>query len=347
MRSFENGFLERHPVSHGIARSLRHLGELKGRQDLYKQQTPQILETLRQRAAIQSTESSNRIEQVTAPPERIRDLVARGSTPRNRPEQEIVGYRDVLATIHANHAGMEPTVGLVRQIHRDLYAYTATRGGEWKITDNQIIAREPDGAVVVRFQPVPAYATPESMQHLHTGFAHAWSEEEVDRTLIVAAYVLDFLCIHPFLDGNGRVARLLTLLLLYRAGFEVGRYISLERIVEGTKESYYDALVASSRGWHEGGHTLTPWFEYLLGVVTMAYREFEQRVGAVTTARGAKRQMVNDAIEHAVGDFTVADILEGCPMVSIDLIRRMLQEGRKEGRFECLGRGPRARWRRV
>jgi len=323
------------------------LGEMKGRQDLFRQQTPQVLETLRQQAIIQSTESSNRIEQVTAPLGRIRDLVAHGDTPRNRSEQEIAGYRDVLATIHANFAAMNLTVGLVRQIHRDLYAYTPTRGGQWKAADNQIVERRPDGQVVVRFTPVPAHATPEAMEHLHEGFAREWTAERVDRTLVLAAYVLDFLCIHPFPDGNGRVARLVTLLLLYQAGYDVGRYISLERIVERTKESYYDALVQSSRGWHDGVHDLTPWFEYLFGVVTLAYREFEERVGTVTTARGAKRRMILDAIERMQGDFSAAEIHEACPMVSIDLIRKVLQEGRKGGSLQCLGRGPKAKWRRV
>jgi Fic family protein len=339
--------LERNLVPHGIAQSLRLIGEFKGKQDLFQQQTPQVLETLRQRAIIQSTESSNRIEQVTAPIERIRDLVARGSKPRNRSEQEIAGYRDVLATIHTNYANMQLSIGLVRQMHRDMYAYTPNRGGEWKVADNQIVERGADGQAVVRFKPVPAFATPDAMEQLQAGLIQVRNEQKVEPLLLIAAYILDFLCIHPFLDGNGRTARLLTLLMLYQAGYQVGRYISLERIIEQTKESYYDALARSSVDWHDGQHSLKPWTEYLLGVIMAAYRELEQRVGQVTSARGAKRHMIADAIDHIAGEFSTAELQELCPMVSIDLIRKVLREGRQQGLYECLGRGPKAKWRRL
>lgn len=347
MRSFDKDYLARIPLSHRLSQTLLALGEWKGHQELYARQTPQVLETLREAAIIQSTESSNRIEQVTAPLRRIQDLVAQKTTPANRSEEEIAGYRDVLNTIHANFRDIPFTVGVVLQLHRDLYAHTLTPGGRFKMADNEIRETYADGTVAVRFKPLSAVETPAAMDLLHERFSQAWEAGDVTRVLLVPAYVLDFLCIHPFTDGNGRMARLLTLLLLYHAGFEVGRYISLERIVERSRETYYEALGLSSQGWHEGQHTLLPWTEYFLGVVTAAHKEFESRVGKLTSARGAKRQMVLDAIAHSYGTFTVADLQEACPNVSLDFIRLLLKKEREAGRVECLDRGPKARWRRV
>lgn len=346
MKSFGPDFLDGFPVSLGTLRAVGALREFKGRQDLHKRQIPQALETLRQAAVIQSTESSNRIEGVTAPLKRIQALVAEKTTPRDRPEQEIAGYRDVLNAIHANYADIPFTTGVVLQFHRDLYKY-AGDGGHWKNSDNAIVERHPDGTKVIRFKPVPAFSTPEHMEHLHELFRAAWNEAKVERLLLIAAYVLDFLCIHPFPDGNGRMARLLTLLLLYHAGYEAGRYISLERIIEDSKESYYDTLMQSSQGWHEGRHDLVPWVEYFLGIVTAAYNELERRVGTLTSARGAKSEMVLDAIRATFGEFSVKEIQARCPHVSIDLIRRILRQQRESGNLECLGRGPDARWRRL
>ena len=217
MKSFERGYLDRLPISLELLRAVGMLREFKGRQELYKRQIPQALETLQQAAVIQSTESSNRIEGVVAPLKRIQALVAGKTTPRDRSEQEIAGYRDVLNTIHANHAEIPFKPGIVLQFHRDLYQY-AGGGGQWKGTDNDIVERQANGKTVLRFKPVPAFATPDHMERLHERFDHAWNEGKVEPLLLIAAYVLDFLCIHPFPDGNGRMARLLTLLLLYHAG---------------------------------------------------------------------------------------------------------------------------------
>ncbi|QFS47095.1 Fic family protein [Nostoc sphaeroides] len=347
MQSFEPGFIERQPITQNLLRTVRLIGEYKGKQELFKEQSPQVLETLRQAAIIQSTESSNRIEGITAPLERIKELVAEKTTPRDRSEQEIAGYRDVLTTIHTSYAHIPFTPGVVLQLHRDLYQFTVGEGGRWKSVDNEISETYPDGRKVVRFQPVPAYATPDAMQRLHEQFNRLFESEEIEPLLLIPTYILDFLCIHPFSDGNGRMARLLTLLLLYKADYEVGRFISLERIVERTKESYYDTLYQSSQNWHQGQHSLLPWWEYFLGVVVLsAYREFEQRVGLVSSVKGAKTAMVLDAISNIPGDFSIKDLQERCPTVGIDLIRRILRLERTEGRLECLGRGPDARWRK-
>ncbi|OCQ92637.1 cell filamentation protein Fic [Nostoc sp. MBR 210] len=345
MQSFEPGFIESQPITQNLLRTIRLIGEYKGKQDLFKEQSPQILETLRQAAVIQSTESSNRIEGITAPLERIKKLVAEKTTPRDRSEQEIAGYRDVLTTIHTSYNHIPFTPGVVLQLHRDLYQFTAAEGGRWKSVDNEISETYPDGRKIVRFQPVPAYGTPDAMERLHEKFNRLFESEEIEPLLLIPTYVLDFLCIHPFTDGNGRMARLLTLLLLYKAGYEVGRFISLERIVERTKESYYDTLYQSSQNWHQGQHSLLPWWEYFLGVIILsAYREFEQRVGLVSSAKGAKTAMVLDAISNIPGDFSIKDLQERCPTVGIDLIRRILRQERNLGRLECLGRGPDAHW---
>ncbi len=347
MQSFEPGFIERQLITQNLLRTIRLIGEYKGKQELFKEQSPQVLETLRQAAIIQSTESSNRIEGITAPLERIKELVAEKTTPRDRSEQEIAGYRDVLTTIHTSYAHIPFTPSVILQLHRDLYQFTIGEGGRWKSTDNVISETYPDGTKVIRFQPVAAYATPSAMERLHERFNRLWQSEEIEPLLLIPTYVLDFLCIHPFSDGNGRMARLLTLLLLYKAGYEVGRFISLERIVERTKESYYDTLYQSSQSWHQGQHSLLPWWEYFLGVVVLsAYRDFEQRVGLVTSVKGAKTAMVLDAINNIVGDFSIKDLQEQCPTVGIDLIRRILRQERNAGRLECLGRGPDARWRK-
>lgn len=259
MSSFEREFLEKQPIPHSLLRTIRLLGEYRGKEALFIQQTPQVLESLRQVAIIQSTESSNRIEGIEAPPARIKKLVEHKTTPKNRSEQEIAGYRDALATIHANHANMPFTTGIVLQLHRDLYQFVAQQGGRWKMADNEISETRSDGTKVTRFRPIPAHQTPEAMERLHALFKEQWDRGEIDPLLLIPAYVLDFLCIHPFTDGNGRMARLLTLLLLYQSGFEVGRYISLEYLIENQREGYYDAFYKSSQDWHEGEQTLLLW----------------------------------------------------------------------------------------
>jgi Fic family protein len=346
MKSFRKARVARQTITQEMLRSVRLLGEFKGREGLYRQQFPQALEILRQVAIIQSTESSNRIEGVTAPLKRIEALLARKTTPRDRSEQEIAGYRDVLNTIHTNYPNIPFTTGIVLQFHRDLYRYVERRGGRWKPVDNEIAEVLPNGTRKLRFSPVPAAATPEFMEHLHTDFNRLWKQERVERLLLIPAYLLDFLCIHPFLDGNGRLARLLALLLLYQAGFQVGRFISLESLIEQSKETYYDALYKSSAGWHKGKHDLRPWTEYFLGVLTAAYRDFETRVGALSTARGAKTQLVLDAIRSLPDGFRMVDLERACPTVTRDMIRVVLNKLKKRDEIWCEGKGTAAVWRK-
>ena len=344
MTSLGPGFIEGQPVTQRLLQDVRLVGEYKGKQDLFREQSPQILETLLQTSIIQSTESSNRIEGVTALPARMKELLEEKTAPRDRPEQEIAGYRDVLNTIHGNHAHIPLTPNVVLQFHRDLYKFTSEKGGAWKSVDNDVTETLEDGTEIVRFKPVAAYATPEAMERLHDRFDALWSSTKVEPLLLIASYVLDFLCIHPFRDGNGRMARLLTLLLLYKAGYEAGRFISLERIVEDSKDSYYDTLYESSQGWHEGEHDPLPWWEYFLGLVLAAYKEFEDRVGLLTTSRGAKREMVLNAVELLPRKFQVADVERLSPGVSRPTINRTLAGLREEGRITCTKPGRAATW---
>jgi len=346
MKSFEGGKVGAQPISQTVLQSVRVLGEFKGHQALYARQTPHVLDALRQAAIVQSTESSNRIEGVVASLGRIQAIVAHQSPPQGRSEQEIAGYRDVLNTVHSSHAHIPFTPNIVRQLHGDLYKYTTAPGGKWKSTDNEIVERAPDGTRVVRFQPTPAWATSGAMDKLHAQFNPLWKEGEVEPLLLIAAYVLDFLCIHPFLDGNGRLSRLLTLLLLYQAGYEVGRYIGLERIVEESKEGYYAALGRSSQGWHEGQHDLQPWTEYWLGTLLAAYRELEGRVETLSSARGAKTAMVLEAFARLPGEFRLTDLERACPHVTRDMIRVVLNRLKQEGRVQAVGRGAGAVWRK-
>jgi Fic family protein len=346
MKSLNSEYILKQSITHNLLQTIRRIGEYKGKQDLYKEQSPQVLETLRQTAVIQSTESSNRLEGITAPQERIRELVVRKTTPRNRSEQEITGYRDVLNTIHGNYSEIPFTTGIVLQFHRDLFQFFPSQGGKWKPADNEITEILPDGTRNVRFHPLSAHLTSEAMETLHKNYTELRQSGKIEPLLLISTYILDFLCIHPFLDGNGRMARLLTLLLLYKDGYEVGRFISLEQMVEQTKEGYYETLYNSSQGWHDMRHNILPWWEYFLGVMLFgSYREFERRVGLVATGRGTKTAMVLDAIRHFRGDFTIRELQELCPNVGIDLIRRILRSQRNTGKLECLGRGPTAAWR--
>ena len=347
-KSFENSVRACQALNQGLLQSVRLVGEYRGKEALFKQQSPQVLQALRDSALIQSTESSNRIEGVVAPPQRIRDLVANRTQPANRSEQEIAGYRDVLNTVHTNFADMQLTSHLVLQFHRDLFQFVPGGGGTWKNTDNDITETRPDGTTFVRFKPLAAHLTPDAMQRMHDGYRQTLDAGVVEPLLSVATYVLDFLCIHPFADGNGRMARLLSLLLLYQAGYEVGRYISLEGMIERTKEGYYDSLYASSQGWHEGAHSLLPWWEYFVGVMLVkAYREFEDRISVTNARRGAKRDLAREAVRGLPNRFRYADLERALPTVSRPTIARALRELRAEGAIRCLKSGRDATWEKL
>ena len=253
----------------------------------------------------------------------------------------------MLNTIHTHPADIRLTSNVVLQLHRDLFQFVPGGGGRWKSTNNDITESRSDGTTWVRFRPVPAHLTAGAMDRLHTGFQATLDSGTVEPLLLIPTYVLDFLCIHPFADGNGRMARLLSLLLLYQSRYDVGRYIALEAAIEDTKAGYYDALHASSQHWHEGRHSLIPWWEYFVGVMLVkAYRQFEDRVGTRSAKRGAKREMVRGVVTRLPQRFRYADLERALPAVSRPTIARALRELSAEGLVRCVARGRDASWER-
>ncbi len=343
MKSFVDDKLKQWVVPHRVISMIRQIGEYKGKQELFKHQKPDLIENLRQVAVIRSTESSNRIEGIVADPKRLRAIVREGSKPLNRPESEIAGYRDVLSTIYESYKDIPFTPLVVLQFHRDLLKYTVESGGCWKSTDNMITTVMPDGSSSLRFQPVSAFETERYMTELHKCFQTQLHNQD-EALLLIPAYVLDFLCIHPFLDGNGRLSRLLSTLLLHQQGYEVARYISLERVIEDSKVSYYDTLYRSSQGWHEGKHDVLPWIEYWLSTVLAAYRDFESRIDLSTDANSNKSAMVETAVLNLKPTFTTAMVCDACPGVSRALIKRVLADLQEAGRLTSVGRGRGAKW---
>ena len=346
MKSLERSFLEQQSIPLEFAGTLRLLGEYRGKQELYTRQTPQVLNTLRQVAIIQSTESSNRIEGIEVEEKRLRLLLEKGATPENRSEAEVLGYKNILSQIHVSHDRFSITPETILKIHRDMLSRTALPAGMWKTKDNTIEERLPDGRWITRFVPVSARETSFYMSELCTRFNRLWDEGRIDRLLLIHAFVLDFLCIHPFPDGNGRVSRLLSVLLLYQCGYEVGRYVSLERLIEESKEDYYRILNRVSEKWHTGEHSILPWWQYSFGILIEAYREFEDRVGIIGSSRGAKTAQVREAIEHLPETFSAGDVSRTCPGVSRPMIRVVLESLRREGKVEVLATGRGAKWRK-
>lgn len=324
--------------------TMRALGEYRGKQQLYFAQSPEVLSDLRQIAVIESTESSNRLEGVVVPKDRLKSLVIKNATPKSRSEQEVAGYRDALGLIHESAENMPYSDGVVRQLHTMLYSYMPQTGGQWKATNNDIIERHPDGTMRLRFRPVAAHLTPMAMADLVGQYRIASDRHLADPLVLIPLSVLDFLCIHPFPDGNGRVARLVTLLLLYQCDYAVGRYISLERIFEESKESYYETLEASSQGWHEGQHDVRPWLDYFWGALLRAYREFEERVGTIERGRGAKGDRVRAEVHKRMMPFSISEIEQACPGISRDTVRMVLRAMKAEGLIASTGKGRGAKW---
>lgn len=327
--------------------TLAEIGSFQGKQALYGDQMPDVLKAMRRIAQVESTESSNRIEGIEAPRKRIQGIVLENTNPENRSEQEIAGYRDALTLIHESAREMDFTTGVIRQLHTMMYRYQPQPGGDWKPTDNEIIESRADGSQVVRFRPVSAVGTPHAMEELTSGFIRAHDTEGRPGLIAVPLAILDFLCIHPFSDGNGRTSRLLTLQLLYRMGIEVGRFISLERVIEESKETYYEALKASSVGWHEGTHDPHPWLNYFWGILIRSYKEFSDRVGDLNRGAGGKAMRVRDAVQKMNKPFSLSELQTECPGVSLPTIKRVLGEMKNEGLVMLTGKGRGARWSRL
>lgn len=345
MNSLTIEFLNKLKLTSEQGSTLAKIGEYKGRQELFTHQTPEALETLRQTAIVESSECSNRLEGITASHKRIKALVLHNTTPRDRSEQEIAGYRDALNLIHESALHMKYSVNVCLQLHTMLYRYLPQDGGKWKMTDNEIIEKTEDGSVArVRFKTVSAVATPRAMEQMAENYASAIEKHNKEPLLVAPLAILDFLCIHPFGDGNGRVSRLLTLMTLYHFGYDVGRYISLERIFEESKKTYYETLEASSQRWHQGKHDVHPWLNYYWGVLIRAYKELEERVGTIRTGKGSKTEQIRLVIGRKTMPFSISDIESDCAGISRDMVRVVLRQMRSEGVLTSTGRGPASRW---
>ncbi len=343
LRLFSGNF-ESVPAS--TAWYLSDIAEAKGKQDLFTKQSPQRLKALREHALIESAVSSNRIEGVEVDQSRIATIIFGKPLLQDRDEEEVQGYRQALDLIHEQGAELSISEETILTLHR-LARGEIWDAGRYKEKDGDIIEKYSDGHSRVRFKTVPAAATPSCMRELVALNNEAIRDRKIPHAVLMAAFNLDFLCIHPFRDGNGRVSRLLLLLQCYHLGFEVGRYISLERLIEQNKERYYETLEQSSEGWHEGNHDPWPYINYLLFIIKTAYREFEQRLGMVKSPRGEKTDIVLRAIDRMQAPFSVAELRKECPNVSVDMIRRVLKNLRAKTQVECLGRGQNARWRKA
>ena len=324
---------------------LTDLAEARGKQELFTRQSPQKLKVLREHALIESAISSNRIEGVEVDKSRVATLIFGKPALRDRDEEEVRGYRDALKLIHESGAKLPIAETTIKRLHK-LCRGQVWDAGRYKEKDVDIIQTYADGRSRVRFKSVPAKQTPRAMAEMVELWERGWREKWVHPLVLTAALTLDFLCIHPFRDGNGRVSRLLFLLACYHCGIEAGRYIGLERLVEENKERYYEVLEKSSQRWHQGQHDPWPAMNFLLYILNLACQEFEQRVGQLKSPRGAKTELVEQAIENRTGEFGITEMERLCPGVSRDMIRLLLRDLKAAGRVECLGRGPGAKWRK-
>jgi Fic family protein len=334
MRNFDYIKLSEKKWDTDILNLVAKIHECKGRQDLFIRQKPTELDRLTEIAKIQSTEASNRIEGIKTTNTRMRQLFAEKTMPKNRDEDEIMGYRDVLNTIHDRHDYIPVQPAYILQLHRDLMKRAGVSyGGHFKNVQNYINETLEDGTVITRFTPDAPFETPAAIEMICDAYARASAMEEVDMLLVIPSFICDFLCIHPFNDGNGRMSRLLTLLLLYQNGYSVGKYISIEREIEKTKDRYYDVLELSDSGWHEESNDPTPFIRYMLMVVLSCYTEFEDRVG-ILEEKGIKSSaydIVKKYTEQVVGAFTSREVIVNCPSIgrtaTLDSLKRLVDEG--------------------
>ena len=323
-----------------ITALLSVIHEFKGKQELYLNAKPDVLNALMEVAKVQSTTSSNRIEGISTTDVRMRELMSRKTIPRNRNEQEIAGYRDVLKTIHESHDFISITPNILLQLHRDLYSKLPQGiGGHWKLNDNVIEETDASGNTSIRFRPASAVETPTAMDSLCEAYRRAIDDARFDSLMLIPMFIFDFLCVHPFHDGNGRMSRLLTLLLLYRSGFMVGKYISLEMLIEESKADYYEALQASSAHWHENGCNMKPYVEYTLGIILKAYRELESSVEGLVNTKMSKAERIRAVFSTTLGKITKKDILFKCPDISVAMVELTLKAMLDDGSIRKIGNG--------
>lgn len=334
MRNFDYRFLAHRQWDSEIVSYVAKIHERKGRQDLYVRQKPVELNRLTEIARVQSTESSNKIEGIVTTNTRVKQLVADKTAPRNRDEREIVGYRDVLNTIHASHDFIPLQPNFILQLHRDLLRHTGlSYGGRFKNVQNYISETKPDGTQITRFTPVAPHEVPSALESACQSYAYTHAMEIVDPLILIPVFICDFLCIHPFNDGNGRMSRLLTLLLLYQDGLEVGKYVSIEKEIERTKDDYYNALECANHGWNEGNGDYTPFIRYMLQVILSCYVEFEERVSILQDSgvKSTAYDVVKSYAASKLGKFTSAEAVTACPKISrssvMSALKKLVDDG--------------------
>ena len=342
MRTFDYEKLAERTWDAEILSYVSKIHEYKGKQELFLRQKPIELERLIEIAKIQSTEASNRIEGIVTTNSRLKQLVGDKTTPKNRAEEEILGYRNVLALVHENYEAIPIRSSYILQLHGEMLKYTGyTYGGKFKTTPNEIVQLSGNGEREVLFKPMEPYETPEAIEKICESYQRALDREAIDELILIPCFVLDFLCIHPFNDGNGRMSRLLTLLLLYRSGYLVGQYISVEKVIADTKEAYYDALRKSDYGWYEAENDPAPFIKYMLAVILFCYRDFEAllTVAEKTGVRSTAYDIVKTHVVGRVGKFTKQDALISCPSLGSSSVEAALKKLVEDGTLRRLGAG--------
>ncbi len=339
MREFNYRELKNASWSNDILGYVATIHELKGKQDLYVKQNPVEIEKLVEIAKIQSTEASNSIEGIRTTETRLKQLLSEKTMPKTRDEEEIAGYRDALNTIHESYEYIPLTANYILQLHKIMYGHSAkTIGGNFKNVQNYISATDTNGNRYTLFTPLAPYETPTAIEKICNEFNLAIADCEVDPLILIPIFIHDFLCIHPFLDGNGRMSRLLTMLLLYRSGYLVGKYISLEAKIAKHKDLYYDALEQSQTGWHQNQDTPEAFIKYLLGTIVSAYRDFEERAILISD-KSTSIEVIRKAIKNIVGKFTKSKLKELCPTVNIKSIEKALKLLHESGEITKCGSG--------
>ncbi len=310
-----------------------------GKQELYLKQRPEQLEKLVDIAKVQSTEASNAIEGIVTTNTRIRQIVNEKTTPKNRDEQKIAGYRDALNIIHDSFDAIPITQNYILQLHKIMYSHMNNPlAGHTKTVQNYISATYPDGHTETLFIPLAPYETPEALDRICEEYNRVIGNMELEPLIAIPIFIHDFLCIHPFNDGNGRMSRLLTALLLYRSGFYVGKYISLEAKIAKNKDLYYNSLAKSQTGWHEGNENAVPFIKYILGTILAAYKDFEERMSLVET-KLTTTETVRRASKNKIGRFNKQDIRELCPAISDSSIEGALRKLVATGELKKEGKG--------
>ena len=339
MRDFDYSKIKEQKWDSEVLSLIAAIYKYAGKQELYLKQRPDELEKLVEIAKIQSTESSNAIEGIVTTNTRIKQLVEESTTPKNRDEEEIAGYRDVLNIIHESFDAIPITKNYILQLHKILYSHMNNPiAGQTKTVQNYISATYPDGHTEVFFTPMAPFETPKALEKICEEYNRVIGNLEVEPLIAIPVFIHDFLCIHPFNDGNGRMSRLLTTLLLYRSGFYVGKYISLEAKIAKNKDLYYEALGKAQKGWHEGEEDVVPFIKYLLGTILAAYKDFEDRFEIIGEKLPAL-EMVRKATKNKIGKFSKQDIRELCPSLSISSIEGSLRTLVKEGELMRGGSG--------